>query len=213
MTLPAWKLLGFDARENEQDGRKTPIPIDVREVMLLRPEIELPMSIDTHVWPTHFLYYPFIREAMGHRDPPLIEADQGHDGSLWLNLALMRRELFRNGRKAVLIAVELLAPADTTVAEYPSPLIYSTPEPHSVPMGSICLGFDVADSEFWSGLSNCGYSKDEREELRPEWKSKINDHGLLQTEQDALAFRELTNKRVPEHAPFWVYRLYRLSEL
>jgi len=213
MALAAWKLLGFDARENEQDGRKTPIPIDVREVMLLRPEIELPLSIDTHIWPSHFLHYPFIREAMGRRDPPLIETCQGDEGGLWLNLALMRQKLSRNERKAVLIAVELLAPQDTTVSEYPSQLIYSTPEPHSVPGGSVCVGFDVADTGFWSGLSNCGYSEDEREKLRPEWQSKINDHGLLQTEQDALVFREMTDKRVPEHAPFWVYKLYRLPEL
>jgi hypothetical protein len=210
MTLSAWKLLGFDARENEQDGRKTPIPIDVRQVMLLRPEIELPFSVDTHIWPTHFLYYPHFR--MESREPPLIVTDQECECDFWLNLTQMRRVLAENQRAAILIAVELLAPEKVTFAEFASPNIYMTTEPKSVPEGSICLGFDVADSGFWSGLSNCGYSEDEREKLRHEWQSKINDFGLLQTEQDALTFRDLTNNRVPDHAPFWVYRLYRLPE-
>jgi hypothetical protein len=210
MILSAWRLLGFDARENEQDGRKTPIPIDVREVMLLRPEIELPFSVDTHIWPTHFLYYPHFRKDS--REPPLIETDQECGCDFWLNLAEMRRRLVENGRTAILIAVEMLAPEDLTSAEFAFPNLCSTTEPRFVPDGGICLGCDVADSGFWSGLSNCGYSEEERKRLRPVWQSKINDFGLLQTEQDAQIFREMTDTRVPDHAPFWVYKLYRLPE-
>ncbi len=209
MTSSAWKLLGFDARENEHDGRKTPIPIDVREVMLLRPEVELPFSVDTHIWPTHFLYYPHIR--VDSREPPLIATDQECECDFWLNLTQMRRLLSENGRTAILIAVELLAPENVTFAKFASPNIYSKTEPKSVPGDSICLGFDVADSGFWSGLSNCGYSEAERAELRPKWHGRINDFGLLKSEQDALEFRDLSDARVPEHAPFWVYRLSRLS--
>ena len=208
MTLSAWKLLGFDARENEQDGKRTPIPTDVREVMLLRPEIELPFSVDTHIWPTHFLYYPHFR--IDFREPPLIETDQECGCDFWLNLTQMRRRLAENGRAAILIAVELLAPENVTFSEFASANIYSTTEPKSVPDGSIFLGFDVADSGFWSGLSTCGYSEAERAELRPKWQGRINDFGLLKSEQDALEFRDLSDARVPEHAPFWVYRLSRL---
>jgi hypothetical protein len=39
---------------------------------------------------------------------------------------------------------------------------------------------------------------------------RINDFGLLQTQEDAVAFMEISNLRVPEHAPFWVYGLYRV---
>jgi hypothetical protein len=125
----------------------------------------------------------------------------------------MRRLLVENGRTAILIAVELLARENVTFAEFASPNIYSTTEPRSVPDGSICLGFDVADSGFWSGLSNCGYSEVERAELRPKWQGRINDFGLLKSEQDALEFRDLSDARVPEHAPFWVYKLSRLPDL
>lgn len=144
MTLSAWRLLGFDARENEEDGRKTPIPIGVREVMLLRPEIELPFSVDTHIWPSHFLYYPHLRTDP--REPPLIETDQEFGCDFWLNLTQMRRALAENGRMAILIAVELLVPNNIPSFGFPCSLIDSTPEPPTAPEGSVCLGYDVADS-------------------------------------------------------------------
>jgi hypothetical protein len=109
--------------------------------------------------------------------------------------------------------VELLASGNETVDEYPSSLIYTTPNPRRIPSGCILLGFDVADSGLWSGLSNCGYSEEERGSLRPEWQCRIYDFGLLISEQDAIAFKEMSDVRVPEHAPLWTYRLYRLPEL
>jgi hypothetical protein len=210
MTLSTWKLLGFDARENELAGRNTPIPPKIREVMLLRPEIESPYSVDRHIWPTQFLYFPHTRTYT--RVPPLIETDKESEYDFWPNLTQMQRSLAENGRQAILIAVQMLAPENITFSKYVPPNIHLKTDPKSIPDGSICLGFDVADSGFWSGLSNCGYSEEERKRLRPEWQSKINDFGLLQTEQDALIFREMTDIRVPEHAPFWVYKLYRLQE-
>jgi hypothetical protein len=198
MALSAWRLLGFDAGENEQDGRKTPIPIHVREVFLLRPEIELPYSVDGHVWPSVW--------GMSDQSPD-------NENGLWLNLARMQQQLVEHGRTAILVAVELLVPSNLPAFGFPYSLIDSTPEPQTVPEGSTCLGFDVADSGFWSGLSNCGYSEEDRARLRPAWQSKINDFGLLKSEQDAIMFKGMTDARVPEHAPFWVYKLYRLPEL
>ena len=197
MTPLKWRLLGFDARENEQDGRKSPIPLDVREVMLLRPEIELPFSVDGNIWPS----------VLGMNDGPQIE-----DKGLWLSLARLQQSLRERGRTAIAIAVELLVPSNITALGLPYSLIDSNQDPPTVPENSICLGFDVADAGFWSGLSNCGYSEAERAELRPKWQGRINDFGLLKSEQDALEFRDLSDARVPEHAPFWVYKLHRLAE-
>jgi hypothetical protein len=198
MSSPGWRLVGFDANETELEGRKTPIPIDVREVMLLRPEIELPFSVDGHVWPS----------VWGMNDQ-----SQDNENGLWLNLARMRQSLKERRRAAILVAVELLVPSNIPSFGFPYSLIDSTPEPPTVPEGSVCLGFDVADAGFYSGLSNCGYSEAERAELRPKWKDKINDLGLLKSEQDAIEFRELSDVRVSEHAPFWVFRLSRLPDL
>jgi hypothetical protein len=188
MALSAWRLVGFDANETELDGRKTPLRDHVREVFLLRPEIELPYSVDGHVWPS----------VWGMSDQ-----SQDNENGLWLNLARMQQQLAEHGRTAILVAVELLVPSNIPAFGFPYSLIDSTPEPQTIPEGSTCLGFDVADSGFWSGLSNCGYSEEDRARLRPEWQSKINDFGLLKSEQDAIMFKEMTDARVPEHAPFW----------
>jgi len=69
------------------------------------------------------------------------------------------------------------------------------------------LGFDVADGTT-SGLSNCGYDEHQLAGLRRVWAPRLNHHGLFRELTDALAFRWLTNKRVPEHAPFYVYALW-----
>jgi hypothetical protein len=198
MNSQAWRLVGFDARENDQDGRKTPIPIEVREVILLRPEVELPFSVDGHIWPS----------VWSMNDQSL-----DNENGLWLNLARMQQRLIEHGRTAILIAVELLVPSNPPAFGFPYSLIDSTQEPSTVPDDSTCLGFDVADAGFCSGLSNCGYSEEQRTKLRPQWRDRINDFGLLKSEEDAVEFRELSDVRVPEHAPFWVYRLSRLPDL
>lgn len=204
-----WRLLGFDAREDKEESLSTPVPEAVREQMFLRPEIEFVLSVDRHIWPSVFRYprpkgFPEIGAS-------LLEVDSDCDGYLWLGLERMRQRVEEGHREAVLIAVELLAPADATVDDFPSPLIYSTPSPMGVPESSVVLGYDVADSGNWSGLSNCGYGIEERAALRSKWQGRLNDFGLLDAERDALEFRELADVRVPEHAPFWVYRHSRLS--
>jgi hypothetical protein len=210
MKSPAWRLVGFDANETELEGRKTPIPTHIRERFLLRPEIELPYSVDGHVWPSVWT---------------MNDQSQDNEHGVWRNLARMKQRLAETGRTAILVAVELLVPSNIPVGAellvpsnmpavgFPYPLIDLPPEPPAVPKGSVCLGFDVADAGFTSGLSDCGYSEAQLAELRPKWHDRINDFGLLKSEQDALEFKELSDLRVPEHAPFWVYRLSRLPDV
>jgi hypothetical protein len=213
MTAMRWRLLGFDARENAEDCRKTPIDDSLRHEFLLRPEVTCPFSVDKHVWPTHFLYHPEIGHLVKQRHPPLIEADADCSGGLWLNLAKMRERLLANKRDAILISVELLALESTSLNDFPSPLIYTQTTPNSLPESSVFLGYDVADVGFLSGLSNCGYTPAELVELRPTWSKRINDFGLLQLENDALDFKEISDTRASEHTPFWVYRLHSLPAI
>jgi hypothetical protein len=81
----------------------------------------------------------------------------------------------------------------------------------SMPSPTKFLGYDVADIGRISGLSNCAYVPDEREALRSEWGPKLNDHHLFTQLEPARAFRRLTDARVPEHAPFYVYGIYTLG--
>jgi hypothetical protein len=204
-----WRVLGFDARENAASRRENPLPTHVRERILLRPEIESPLSVDSHIWPTCFLFYAQMRMA-GARTYDLLPAEP--ELGLWTSLKRMRAQLYANKRAETQIAIEVFVPDGLTLMEFPSPLVYSEAEPSLVPEGSTFLGYDVADAGFWSGLSNCGYTQEELDQLRPEWSKKINDFGLLESEEDALAFKDISDQRVPEHAPFWVFRLHQLPD-
>ncbi len=74
------------------------------------------------------------------------------------------------------------------------------------------LGYDVADDSRLSGLSNCGYLRDEIDDLREEWGPYLNLYHLFEDAERAWDFRSLTNWRVPEHAPFYVYGLYLVEQ-
>jgi len=205
------RVLGFDTRETAEEGNTRPLPQARREELLLRPELDTPCSIDCRIWPSYFLFYPHMHmDSSAWKD--LIPACADFGLGLWTNLEDMERTLSRNRRAGVSIAVELLARQETSVREFPSSLLGVTPEPDTLPEGSTLLGYDVADAGFWSGLSNCSYTSEELAELRPQWLKKINDLGLIQLEEDALVFKNLSDKRVPEHAPFWVYRLSLLPK-
>jgi hypothetical protein len=77
----------------------------------------------------------------------------------------------------------------------------------------IPAGFDVCEEVGYSGLMNCAYTRELREDLARNWATRLNRHHLLDTLEFADEFRKLTDLRVPEHAPFLVHRLYfrRLS--
>jgi len=70
------------------------------------------------------------------------------------------------------------------------------------------VGYDVCDATLLSGLLNCGYGgPDERlEALR--WLPFLNQQHLFRTSGEAASFAAATDQRVPEHAPFHVFRLY-----
>jgi hypothetical protein len=84
--------------------------------------------------------------------------------------------------------------------------------PASLPEQIEFLGFDVADAGHISGLCNCGYKPQEKSRLAKRWGKRLNKYGLLRSLSDATKFKEMSDRRVPEHAPFWVYGVSRLPE-
>lgn len=74
------------------------------------------------------------------------------------------------------------------------------------------LGYDIADQGMLSGLSNCMYNEKEIEILKSVWSPDLNKHHLFKDIACAVKFRTLTELRVPEHAPFAVYGLYRILD-
>lgn len=75
------------------------------------------------------------------------------------------------------------------------------------------LGFDVADMWLQSGLSNCGFLPEQEDVagLKGAWAPKLNDFHLLQALGEAVEFKELSNRRAEEHAPFFVFELWRVE--
>lgn len=69
------------------------------------------------------------------------------------------------------------------------------------------LGYDIADQYFVSALSNCGVGEED-ELTKQKWVKCVNDWGLISEESEASEFRDWSDQRVREHAPFFVYGLY-----
>jgi hypothetical protein len=74
------------------------------------------------------------------------------------------------------------------------------------------LGYDVADQGRISALSDCSYQNDEVVQARLRWSSSVNDWGLLNDFSSAIAFQGFSNGRVAEHAPFCIYKVFRIPE-
>ena len=203
MSYPPSRVLGYDIREASFEETLI-LPRQYRETFLFRSDVAYPLSIDTHIWPSIFAYPGVTSEHLSPRIPA-----PDCEGHLWSLFETMMRRA--TSAKGIAIAIELFISEDATVDLYPSPLIYSPATPNVLPDTAIDLGYDVADAGFWSGLSNMGFDNQELAQLRPKWAPKVNANGLIREKEYAFEFRQVSDSRVPEHAPFWVYRLLALE--
>ncbi len=122
------------------------------------------------------------------------------------------REHASAGACGVPVAVEMVG--DTTpesdIAPWPG---FDTEVPiQSRPGDWVFLGHDVCDFGWISGLSNCGSASSEMRQLSRGWKDRVNEFGLFPSAADAREYCGVTDRRVPEHAPFRVFALYRAPE-
>jgi hypothetical protein len=119
------------------------------------------------------------------------------------------REHASTGACGVPIAVEMAGDTrpKSDVAPWPS---FDTAVPiQTRPADWILLGYDVCDSGWISGLSNCGTASGEMQQLSRDWQGRLNEFGLFLSADDAREYCGVTDRRVPEHAPFRVFALYR----
>jgi hypothetical protein len=176
--------IGFDLRSTASDPSWT---VDRRTRFLLRRDVASVRSVDPIVW----VRPPGL--------PPAPEAE-----GLWPKLS----DLFA--------AAHALDHADAMAVRITA-LEEDGPTPESA--GTIgaaferydLLGYDVADYDLLSGLTNCGYSPEEAASLAPVWVPLLNKWHLFDNPADAAAFAAVTAKRVPEHAPFFAYGIYQLG--
>lgn len=153
-----------------------------RCAFLLLPDVGYPLSVDTSCWAT-------------------LESERS---------SLMGSPV--TSQQGIRVQVDVLETRDYLYLEsqdgpprFPDRI---EPEPERVDQSSFLLGYDVADATGTSGLANCGYDPDsEASVLRGLFGAALNHHHLFRKTEDALEFRNLSNLRVPDHAPFFVYRL------
>jgi hypothetical protein len=188
-------LLGFDAREMISpalawdDAR--------REEFLLRREVARPLSVDDLVWPSVF--------------GGLL--DLGWTGpvhALWDDLGRMDQKLRSLPRTPSWRIAVAWVREDDAGRGGALPTVPET-KPDRPGDDWSFLGFDVADGMHISGLSNCGYEPSERIIFRRDWSGQLNEHHLFEDPATAREFRDATNVRVPEHAPFFVFALFRID--
>jgi hypothetical protein len=226
-------LVGFDAREAGEHDPRWGEPR--RQQFLLRRDVGRPLSVDGGVWPTTFdgpwEEVPLLDGPQGKQIGVSRTLDRsviGLNAPLWHNLDRMTNGLDEEGADAadrVLVAVGWCWRWNGDASAYPDiwgPHVMAEAEPAEPEQSWTLLGYDVADGSLISGLSNCGYTpgdSDPRIEearqaahrLRERWVPKLNEHHLFRDQDPAFAFADVTNTRVPDHAPFHVYSLYRLQ--
>ncbi|HSK81017.1 MAG TPA: hypothetical protein VLQ45_31480 [Thermoanaerobaculia bacterium] len=206
-----WLLLGFDARPSKppvwDEGRKRDF--------LLRLDIVTPLSIDTAVWPSVFALHPELR-------PPYV----GPYG-LYENLESLRKHVAAaRGTPGDLCIVAFGVASGACTREERRVLDEflrgvspdgspgtTLPEinPPAADGGWSFLGYDVADlGGTTSGLMNCGFlpELEDVEALRLRWGPKLNDFHLFDSRKEAREFKDFSNQRVAEHAPFFIHGIW-----
>lgn len=164
-----------------------------REKYLLRRDIRRPLSVDRTVWPSC----------------PMADGQPSPQALPWVGVEVVRKRAVETCAtrqpRAVTIAIGLVIEHanDEALAASRGVATELVVEPTWRR-----LGFDIADGTAISGLSNCSYEADEAAALRDAWAARLNDHGLFDDVDEALAFRAVTDARVREHAPFAVYAVW-----
>ena len=218
---PVEKILGYDIRSVSTAWEKEWLP-ERREMYLLRDIGVQPRSVDRMVWPR-----PSVDADTERNAEEIAHYDWIGPCDYWENLAAMRRWMkSRALEPSAMIAVTVLFSAlDDESPRAWDRIVYDPvrgtwlnfwkhhrPEPDSPGSDWTLLGFDVADlGGSVSGLMNCGYSAGERASV-VEFGPLLNEWHLFDDVVDARRFCSWTNERVPEHAPFFVYGIWRIPD-
>ena len=206
------RLLGFDARIMAFNQKSR-----MRETFFLRLDIREPRSTDVLAWPSVFDTGQGIGMTEAKRQhwgfaglkvPDWI----GPNNGLWEDLERMRGFLAEHAAEVrqpyTEIAISWFSDNGFSLAaHYGGPYLEPTNPDHLDPSWRL-LGFDVSDGSLITGLMDCEYTEAELAVLREPWGRYLNEYHLFTDVTHALEFCKLTDKRVPEHAPFFVYGLY-----
>lgn len=201
------ELIGFDAREMgiQPDAAWNQ---ERRSIYLISPDVDKPLSTDVLVWPPVLDMERYLN---------LYQDAWIEFLNLWSNLSELKKCL-RSAQEPAkkpfwIIAVTLLS----GVLSENEKATWAPMLPSTVPSGCKenwpLLGYDISDMGLLSGLSNCGYDEDQILSLRDRWGPHLNTFHLFTDLYQANEFKLMTNNRVTEHAPFFLYGLYLIEKV
>ncbi len=186
--------LSFDVRV-DPGSESTPWTLNRRELYLLRPELLTPLSVDRTVWPAPESY---LAPEWGPLEPFVP------------NLALLQGSLLGGGVR-VCITLPVSGVHQPNGVAWQAALGSAKPSQPSTTWHF--LGYDVADESFVSALMNCGYpDREVARRARAEWATCLNSNHLFDDAESAKAFTLEADKRIREHAPFFVLGLWSIPE-
>jgi hypothetical protein len=214
------QLLGFDVRLDQSLYVTELWTAEERAAFLFREEIDWPLSVDWHVWPSYFLHSSVFRAKVDIRPcvaerAIVVDRDDGRylGLHLWANLETMvacYREQKHDTAPGVVIAVRL-EHARSVPHQQLGAVLYPPVSPNAVADGWSFLGYDVADEFMTSALVSGALLPEHRPGLRNSVRPRLNDYGLFSNRRDALEFEAAAHQLSPEFRPFCVYGLYRIS--
>jgi hypothetical protein len=188
-------LLGFDGRV---EGNSDTWDAKRREQFLLRTDVVQPFSTDTTVWPSAIDADLRPRTCIGHQ-------------TLWNDLEHLQSfsaPLVTEHSWLIAVTVKLANEPKEELDWWKLEVPIATPAELSEAWS--LLGYDVSDRWLLSGLSNSGFLTgiDDVNSLRASWSRRLNEHHLFYAPEDAYEFRDLSNLRIAEHSPFFVFGIW-----
>lgn len=206
------RLAGYDRRVSPR--RVSSLwPRERRERFLVRQDAPQPLSVDIQVWP------------QARR-----EADEGlrFAGEAFGDLLGSPPESGGEPDDPCVIAVSVLWDAWSSTQEQTWNRLVLDRNHHPIGIetlsrqpdmervageGWTLLGLDVADWGLVSSLTNCGLSPEEMAgSYRTRWAGRVNAHHLFDETPSAQEFVAVSNERVKEHAPFFVFGLWLVKD-
>jgi hypothetical protein len=214
------ELIGFDIRTGSKDYIHALWTQERRSAYLLDSEIKWPLSIDQMVWPSFFHYAGTVFQIEDSINSLAIDAVPNNPRQaglrLWANMEEMRTffltQKVNKQPCGIIIGIKVFSAYPLHSKDWWNAVLEPSVLPVEFPNEWILLGYDIADQDMISGLSNCGYGAEEKYLLQQTWPARLNEYGLFMSLEHAVEFQKITERRVPEHAPFYVYGLFRDPE-
>jgi hypothetical protein len=201
------RLLGFDAREMWTQFEET-WPQEQRWTYLLIDKLVKPLSVSVRIWA------PALEDVSKDIKSQDWRASLGQWDSLnGMQMYLeSRRDEIAGPYWIVGITLLYGILTEREKREEWHAFLPST-SPSTIDRDWSLLGYDVATGGLLSGLSACGYDSSSAPKLREKWEPHLNKYHLLTSQDRAIEFMKMTDDRVPEHAPFFVFGLYLIQKV